>query len=56
MACEKYTSCDYCFKKSDCPFDFMGDGSPFCCEFQCTVEGCKRFECISFEEIFEEFM
>ena len=50
MACEKYTNCEYCRKDYHCPYDHMGDGSPWCGEFQCTVDNCKRYECISYEE------
>lgn len=47
--CDKYCNCDYCsFDKSLCMY--IGDGSPFCGDFQCTVENCKRFQCISYEE------
>ena len=54
MACEKYTNCEYCKKDYHCPCDHMGDGSPWCGEFQCTVDNCKRYECISYaEELFE---
>jgi hypothetical protein len=28
----------------------MGDGSPWCKEFQCTIDNCKKYECISYEE------
>lgn len=34
MACEKYTNCEYCGKDYHCPYDHMGDGSPWCREFQ----------------------
>ena len=30
--------------------DSEADGSPWCREFQCTVDNCKRYECISYEE------
>ena len=50
MACEKYTNCKYCRKDYHCPCDHMGDGSPWCGEFQCIVDNCKRYECISYEE------
>lgn len=50
MACEKYTNCEYCRKDYHCPYDHMGDVSPWCGEFQCTVDNCKRYECISYEE------
>lgn len=50
MACEKYTNCEYCRKDYHCPYDHMGDGSPWCKEFQCTIDNCKRYECISYEE------
>ena len=50
MACEKYTNCEYCKKNYNCPCDYMGDGSPWCREFQCTVDNCKRYEGISYEE------
>ena len=49
MACEKYTNCEYCRKDYHCPYDHMGDGSPWCREFQCIVDNCKRYECISYE-------
>lgn len=44
MACEKYTNCEYCKK------DYHCHGSRWCREFQCTVDNCKRYECISYEE------
>lgn len=50
MACEKYTRCEYCDNDFHCPYDHMGDGSPWCKEFQCIVDNCKRYECISYEE------
>lgn len=37
-------------KDYHCPYDHMGDGSPWCREFKCTVDNCKRYECISYEE------
>lgn len=30
MVCEKYTNCEYCKKDYNCPYDHMGDGSPWC--------------------------
>ena len=53
MACEKYTNCEYCRKDYHCTYDHMGDVSPWCREFQWTVDDCKRYECISYEELFE---
>lgn len=50
MACEKYTNCEYCRKDYHCPYDHMGDGSPWCRKFRCTVDNCKKYECISYEE------
>ena len=44
MACEKYTNCEYCKKDYNCPYN------AWCGEFQCTVDNCKRYECISYEE------
>lgn len=47
--CDKYCNCDNCgYDKSKC--EYLGDGSPFCGMFQCTVKDCKRFNCISLEE------
>lgn len=31
-------------------FKGMGDGSPWCRKFRCTVDNCKKYECISYEE------
>ena len=50
MACEKYTNCEYCRKDYHYTYNHIGDGSPWCGEFQCTVDNCKRYECISYEE------
>ena len=50
MACEKYTNCEYCRKDYHCSYDHIGNGSPWCREFQCTIDNCKRYECISYEE------
>ena len=50
MACEKYTNCEYCRKDYHCPYDHMGDGSPWGRKFRCTVDNCKKYECISYEE------
>ena len=33
MACEKYTRCKYCDNDFHCPYDHMGDGSPWCGSF-----------------------
>ena len=51
--CQYYCRCDCCAAdKSEC--EEMGDGTPFCHYFQCTMSSdqCKRFECISYEEEF----
>lgn len=49
--CEKYCCCEFCgYNHNDCLE--LGDGSPFCRWFQCTVEDCQRFECISYEELY----
>lgn len=53
MSCECFSNCDYCDQKNNCPYDFMGDGSPFCHEFICGVDECKRSFCISDDEIRE---
>ena len=50
--CENYCNCSVCGSdKSECLE--MGDGSPFCHWFQCTVKDCKRPECISYEEEYD---
>ena len=50
MACKHYNNCMSCAKENDCPYDHMGDGSPFCREFVCSEDECKRVTCISLEE------
>lgn len=50
--CKNYCNCSVCgADKSECLE--MGDGTPFCHGFQCTVEDCKRSECISYEEEYD---
>jgi len=51
MSCEYFNKCDYCCQKNKCPYDFMGDGEPFCHEFVCDVDECNRSICISDEEL-----
>ena len=52
--CSKYCNCEFCgYDKSKC--EFLGDGSPFCGMFQCTVEDCQRFECISYDELYDVY-
>lgn len=52
--CPKYCDCGFCgYDKSEC--EFLGDGSAFCSMFQCTVDDCRRFECISYEELYAEY-
>lgn len=48
--CEYYNNCRNCgydHNKCEC----MGDGSPFCHMFECTIENCQKSECISYEEM-----
>lgn len=50
--CDNYCNCSVCgYDKSLC--DEMGDGSPFCSMFVCTIENCNRFGCISYDELYE---
>lgn len=56
MSCKKYCECNFCIKNSNCLYEHMGDGSPWCREFECTVQDCKRSECISYDEVLSEYM
>ena len=56
MACKYYVNCENCANNNDCPSDHYGDGSPWCGDFTCIVEDCKRTECISYEEQLFEYM
>lgn len=51
MSCECFNNCDYCDKQSDEPCEYFDGSSPFCREFVCNVDECKRSFCISDEEI-----
>ena len=51
MSCECFNNCKTCVKHDYCPYDYQGDGSPFCHEFICNVDECKRSFCISDDEI-----
>lgn len=55
MACEKYCVCEYCTYNNDCPYYHYGDGSAYCGKFECEYEECKRKECISYEELQEDY-
>lgn len=53
--CDKYCNCENCgYDKKVC--EMMGDGTPFCNMFKCTVENCNRLECISFTEELEIYL
>lgn len=52
--CDKYCNCGFCnHDKNDC--QEMGDGSPFCGMFQCIIQNCQRFECISYDELYDVY-
>jgi hypothetical protein len=48
--CGYFNNCEYCALEHECPYEHMGDGSPFCKKFACNVDECKRNTCISFDE------
>ena len=52
--CEYYCDCSVCgYDKSKC--EEMGDGSPFCHMFICTIDECPVFSCITFEEEYDVY-
>ncbi len=55
MICERYSRCGACAKENNCPYDYMGDGEPFCGEFECTATDCKRESCMSDEDYMDAY-
>ena len=54
MVCEFYCRCGCCARYENCPYDYYGDGSPWCGKFLCNKDDCDRENCISDEEFLEE--
>lgn len=63
MACKYYARCEHCIQYNEynnpdeCCGIFgypIGDGSSHCRYFCCTIDECKRRECISQEELYAE--
>lgn len=50
--CKYYCDCSICgYDKSKC--EEMGDGSPFCHMFICTIDECPVFSCITYDEEYD---
>ena len=50
MSCENFNNCDCCTENEICQHDYKGDHHPFCWDFVCNVDECKRGFCLSPDE------